>query len=1028
MDPVGREGELVALRAALGDVVNGVGRVVLISGDPGIGKSTLVDRFRADAVEAGATWLWGAAWEDLGAPAYWPWTQVVRAAGRTSGDAVAARAGDLGPLGPAGPTAGVPEQFGLYDAVADLLATLSEQAPVVVVLEDLHAAGVASARLLEFVARFDRHVRLLLIGTYRPAEAAADPELAAVLSRLEDAGTTLALSRFGAADIAAVLAEAGVAAEPGLVAEVADRTQGNPLFVSHVARRLAAGGSAAEAGLPLGLRNALRQQAERVAKGSAVPGVLDAAAVLGVGLSADVLAAVLGADVEQVRPVLERAVAAGLLGSDPALPDRYEFAHAVVREALHDGINPARRAELHLRTGHALAAVGAGPDRLAHHYVSAWPAGGAVEAAAQCRMAGHRAIAAHAHAEAVTSFRDALTALGRVPDAEPGDRGALMVELAAAQFRAGRVTDGRHTARLAFELAESLGDVELVSTAALLLASNLPFNAVDQDAISLLRGADEQWGDQVSATRAALLSRLAGLTAPVDRGEATRVAERAEQVAMALGDDVSPRDRSTALTAALTAQLEVTWGRHDPATARVTARRLVDTAAEPAAEAAAAIWEAVFSLELGDTTAAERAVLSLERLAARERQPALRHLALSRRATLTILSGDLDRGVRLADEARSFAESFDLPDADAIWWGQVFAAWKVAGLSDGDATRMEQIATDLAEHSPFAAAHAAAVVRMLVAGGDVAAGRELFARTMASLDSLERDLLYPWTLTMLGEGAVVLGDAAAAALVYDRLVPFADRFIVAAGAVVCIGSASHQLGQLAALLGRPDTARQHLAAAVRAHRTAGCTALAAASERVLAELAPTAATFDPDGQVITARYGPEVARLPASLGLRYLAVLVSHPGVDLEATRLVSLASGSTEPRPAADSSATLVRSADEVLDREALASYRSRLADIEAELDEATAWNDSGRTARLEEERGFLLDELSRAVGLGGRTRRFADEAERARVNVTRAIRSAVRKLEPQAPGLAAHLDRCVTTGGRCRYDPDLGPSSWSI
>ena len=1025
MDPVGREAELAALRAALEDVTRGLGRIVLVSGDPGIGKSTVVDALRADALAMGATWLWGAAWEDLGAPAYWPWMQVVRSAARVAGDVVAARSADLGPLGPAGPTSGVPDQFLLFDAVAALLATMSERAPVVVVLEDLHAAGVASARLLEFVARFDRHARVLLIGTYRPAEAAADAELCATLARLEGTATTLAPAALADPEIATVLEAAGVPAEPALVAEVAERTQGNPLFVAHVARRLAAGGSTADAGLPLGLRSALRRQAERASSGSDMPETLDAAAVLGVDLTIGVLTTVLGATAAQVRPVLDAAVSAGLLRTDPTDPGRYEFTHAVVREALQDGIHPARRAQLHLLTARALAASGAGPDRLGHHFASAWPAGGAAEAAEQCRLAGARATAAHAHAEAVTWFRDALTALGRIPDAEPTDRCALLVELAAARFRAGRSTEGRETARLASDLARSIGDVELISRAALLLASNLPFNAVDHDAISALRRADEGWAHRASATRAAVLARLARLTAPVDRPDAIAIAERAEAVAMALGSNASAHDRSAALSAALTAQLEVAWGRHDPAKARDTARRLGRTAVDAGDEAAATIWDAVFSLELGDTSAAGDAVRSLEQLALRELQPALRHLARSRRAMLTILRGDLDKGVRLALEARAVAAEADLPDGDAVCWGQLFAVWKLTGLSEEDAILMERIATDLAASSPFGAAHAAAVVQMLVARGDVVSGRERFGRLMESIDSVERDLLYTWTMTVLGEDAVLLGDTDAAAVLYDRLLPCADRFVVGAGAVACIGSTAHTLGQLALLLGRTEVARKHLEAAVEVHRKAGCSELAAASERALAELRPNAVAFDRDGQVVTARYGQDVVRLPVSLGLRYLALLAANPGVDIEATRLVTIASGSSDTRADADAPSSLVRTADEVLDKVALASYRARLDDLDAELDEAAAWNDSARTMRLEEERNFLLDELSRSVGLGGRTRRFSDEAERARVNVTRAIRSTIRKIERQAPGLAAHLDRCVTTGGRCRYEPNLAPRS---
>ncbi len=1018
MDPVGRDTELAALRGALDDVIGGVGRLVLVSGDAGIGKSTLVDAFRPYAAAAGATWLWGAGWEGGGAPSYWPWLQVLRSAARAASAEVTARRDDLGPLGPSGTGASARDRFVLYDAVVDLLVTMAARAPVIVVLEDLHAAGPATAQLLEFVARFGRHARLLLIATYRPAEVDADPDLSASVTRLESVGALVAPGPLSEAGITTVLEAHRVTTAPGLVNAVLERTQGNPLFVTHVARRLAAGGSPADTGLPLGLRNALRRQAASATGTSEVPDVLNAAAVLGPEVQVDALSVVLDAPSQQVRPVLDAATEAGLLRPDLAVPGGYTFTHSLVREALHDGIPPAKLADLHLRVGHALAAAGAEPDRLAHHFLAAWPAGGAVEAARLCRQVADRATAAHAHAEAARALENALISHGRIPAADAAERCDLLVRLAAAQFSAGQTTSARKTAAMAVSVADSLGDADLLGRAALQSASHLPFNSVDHDVIDLLRRAEERWEGRTSPTRAAILSRLAGVTAPVDRETARATAEHAEEVALALGAAVPERERATALSAALTAQLAVAWGQHEPTTALETARRLAELAVDPADEATAAIWVTSFALEVGDTATSESAVASLERIARRERQPRLRHLALSRRATLTTLLGDCAEGLRLLHEARALALRAELPDADAVGWGQLFAVWRCADLSEDDATLMEHIARDLAATSPFPLAHDAAVVQMVAARGDINAARRRFRSLMPAIDTLTHDLLYTWTIALLAEDAVLLEDADAAAVLYKALLPLASRFVVAAGAVACLGSASHQLGRLASLLDKPDEARAHLETAVRAHRLAGCMRMLAASESALASLNPAAIFQYPDGPVITIRYRAEVAQLPRSLGLGYLAVLISNPGKDMLAADLVALTAGAARGDLRPDG-APSPRAADEVLDKAALASYRSRLAAIDAELDEARDWNDAARTDRLEVEREFLLAELSGALGLSGRQRRFADEAERARVNVTRAIRSAIRKLESQAPRLAAHLDSAVTTGARCRYDP---------
>jgi len=1015
VDLVGRDAELAALREALDAAAQGSGGLVLITGEPGIGKSSLVERFGAEVAAVGATVLWGAGWEDGGAPAYWPWVQVLRGAARAGAEGtVTALSGDLGPLAPAGPSSPAPDRFLMFDAVARVLSSLAERAPVVVVLDDLHVAGAASALLLDFLARHHRHTALLLVATYRSAEAAMQPALAEVLGRLEPIARVLSLAPLSAEQVRLMLTAHAVTADEHLVAQVVDRTQGNPLFVRHVARHLAAGHPPAAAGLPLGLRNALRRQAELLTAESGLPDCLPAAAVVGMDLTLPVLAAVVGAEPASLRPLLDAAEAAGLLHGDPLDPTHYQFTHALVREALQDSLTVPARAELHLRAARALEARGAAPSRLAHHYSEAWPAGGTTEAVAYCRRAGQDATAALAHAEAADWFQRALTALGRSADASPAERCELLLSLARAQTRAGQIPEGRASAELAARVADALDDPVLLSRSALLVAEHLPFNAVDRGAVELLTRADRRWGGRDSALRAEVLARLATAAIHLDRTAAHEHARRSEAVA---GND------DAAVAVALSAQLYVDWGRHQPQEALSTARRIAALATDEATAVEAALWVLVFTLELGDLAAADEAVREVERIADRSRQPALQHLARSRRAMLSILRGDAGTGLEQAHRAHDLARRAGIPDADAVLWGQLYAVWRVGGLSPEDAAEMERIAVFLTESSPLRVAHEAAVIRMLVARGERTAATERFDRIVADLDGLDRDMVYVWTLALLADDCVALERRDAAAVIYQALLPFADRFVVAAGAVVCIGSASHQLGLLVGLLGRTGDARAHLQRAVAAHRAAGCAALLAASELAADALADTTVTVALEGDVATVQYGRTVVRLPRSLGLSYLAVLVANPGTEIAAARLVAMGSGATAPAARhTDAPATPTRAADDVLDRTALTAYRQRLVELEAELGEARDWNDPARVDALEWEREFVLAELAGSLGLGGRPRRFTDEAERARVNVTRAIRSAIRKIGDQQPDLGRHLDACITTGARCCYNASVG------
>jgi hypothetical protein len=174
---------------------------------------------------------------------------------------------------------------------------------------------------------------------------------------------------------------------------------------------------------------------------------------------------------------------------------------------------------------------------------------------------------------------------------------------------------------------------------------------------------------------------------------------------------------------------------------------------------------------------------------------------------------------------------------------------------------------------------------------------------------------------------------------------------------------------------------------------------------------PNGFALSRDDDLWLVTFDADETRLPDSVGLRYLDQLVRNPGRELPASDLVALAAG-THTRPASGRG-------DEVIDAHARAAYRQRLADLDADLTEAEQWNDTERAARLRGEKDFLIHELAAATGLGGRTRRLGSDAERARVNVTRAIRSAIDRIRERLPAGAEHLDQTVHTGTCCVYRP---------
>ncbi|MQS08745.1 ATP-binding protein [Streptomyces alkaliphilus] len=374
--PLGRDHPLALLRSRLRHALDSHGGLVLITGEAGIGKTTLVTEAVAEARRQGAPVLAGACWESDNAPGHWPWVQVLRGLRRVAGPerwAEALEAAGPGPellldgAGGTGRGTGGPpvDEFALHDSVTTALVTVSRHHPLVVVLEDLHRADPDSLRLLEFAARHTWFERVLLIGTYRDVEAELpDHPLHPPLTALPAAaGTTITLGGLEPADTGALIARVhGRAPAPGVVAEVHRRTGGNPFFIEETARLWRAG--APPGAIAPGVREAIRRRLGLLPP--EVADLLGRAAVVGREFRPALLAAVCGRSVEEVERLLSRAEAARLVtsGASPAeaLPARTgdpdpaprAFTHDLVRETLYDALPGAERLALHAAVVRAL--------------------------------------------------------------------------------------------------------------------------------------------------------------------------------------------------------------------------------------------------------------------------------------------------------------------------------------------------------------------------------------------------------------------------------------------------------------------------------------------------------------------------------------------------------------------------------------------------------------------------------------------------------------------------------------------------
>ncbi|MGH3761667.1 ATP-binding protein [Actinophytocola sp.] len=375
---IGRDHPAGLLRAEIDRAAESHGGLVLVTGEAGIGKTTLVTDAMETARGAGSLVLSGTCWDSSAAPGYWPWVQVIRALRRQVGAEQWAIIGPeldqmLGESGPAAPADG----FQVYDAVTSALVTVAQWQPVMIVLDDLHWADPESVRLLEFVAKHTWFERLLLVGTYRDVEVeGTDHPLAPLLLPLLARATTVTLAGLDSAEVGALMARTtGVVPDDELAAEVHRRTGGNPFFVEQTAR-LWHGGNALTTVAP-GVRDAVRKRLALLPP--AVSTLLTAAAVLGREFHRQVLAATVAIPTAVVDRMLSEAVAARLvvtLGEG-----RFAFAHDLVRETLYESLDEEEARRRHAAVVRALDRSPALAERIfpadrAHH---GYLAGGELE-------------------------------------------------------------------------------------------------------------------------------------------------------------------------------------------------------------------------------------------------------------------------------------------------------------------------------------------------------------------------------------------------------------------------------------------------------------------------------------------------------------------------------------------------------------------------------------------------------------------------------------------------------------------------
>lgn len=1045
---VGRDVPQQRIRATIADVLTGRARLVLVSGEAGIGKTSLVAHTLDDT--SSAIVGWGTCLDADRAPAYWPWVQALRGLPEAIPEARDLSDPDARELGRLLPelSDGMPlpsedlqaerARFRLFDAVGRWLERLARVRPIVLVLDDLQWADSSSLGLLDHIVRPHRPVPLLLVGTYRHDELRS--ETAAALTELATRAENIRLEGLSDQEVHALLAHTAGGERATQWAEtVHRRSGGHPFLVRELGHALATHGTPDT--IPHAARELIVARIARLPDGCRR--MLDAAAVAGDTLLPGVLADVLELPVATVVAAVAEAAQAGVLVAG-AGSDRARFAHDLYRQAIAAELTPGSRMELHRRIGEALERRRARggvvfPADIAWHFANACAIDGperalrwALEAAAadRDRLAFAEAAAQLARVQA------ALDAAGvTIPSSMLID---LLVAHADVEARAGNADAARTLLRRARAQANGVGDPQRLAAVALGLQRLGARFAMPRDeivvALEAARAAVEDRMPALEAQLTASLARELRHSVPTDRARAEPLSERAVAIARDLEDPA-------ALLACLFARHDVLWtpGAAGP---RVEVAReivaLAERAADPEQAAEGHLLAANALLESGSP--AFRAELdAFLQLEDGFRQPRHDYLAMTRRAAIALLGGRLEDAERLILEAASLGERIGEPDAGNVRVSQLLELARARGAPK----QLRATATMAVAWWVGVPSHAHAVAAGLLAeAGDLDAARRA-VDTVLELGAWREDRSYLWPVFVGGltVAAVRLGDRTLTRELLEELEPLADVCGVNGAVVSFAGSLAHWAGVAAKALGEIERAQRFLLQALETHRRIGACAWEAATCAELAELdgrlsdehrerasqladelglvgirarlahpevaRDVLAVCRREGDTWQLAFGDRAVRLRDAKGLHDLVALLRRPGEEISVLELIDSALRDTEETPA-------------VLDARARREFRRRIEDLEEDLAEARAQQDLARIERIEELREAVLAELRRATGVLGKDRGLgASTIERARKAVTARLRDTIRRITVELPDLGAHLDRSIRTGTWCRYEP---------
>jgi class 3 adenylate cyclase/tetratricopeptide (TPR) repeat protein len=839
----GRTAERDALGAAWKATLSGTPRTLLLSGEAGIGKTRLAGEFAAACHEEGAIVVYGRCEEDLRA-AYQPWAQALdHLVAHAPDDVLARHVGRKGgellrlvpdlrqriPELPDPDLARDPEteRYRFLGAVNDLLAAAGSEAPLLVVLDDLHWADASTLLLLRHVVTQGGADRVLVLGTYRDTDLSAEHPLTGLLADLHRVDGVERIPLAGLSDhdlvelMESVAGQAMDAEGVGLAHLIRSETDGNPFFVIELLRHLVEtdaiyqqdGGrwvlrsELADLGLPQSVREVVGRRVARL--GEEATSVLSLAAVIGRDFDLDLLAAVADVDEDRLLDLLDEAMAANVVSE--VAGGRFTFDHALIEHTLYGDLSATRRQRAHRRIGEALEGL-AGDDsdgrvaELAYHWGEATRPADADKAIEYARLAAREAMVRLAPDDAMRWYRRALDLHEqRGHRSNAMERCELLIDLGDAQRQAGQF-EHRRTLLDAAALADELERPELLARAVLANHKGTSGDSgeLDEERIVVAERALEQFRTP-SAERALLLATLAGLLVLTGRSaESAVLVADAVATARSLGEDgllLRVLNRTTHIT------------RDEPAVDE--ALRLAETSDDPT-ERFFAAWNAVpVELVRADAVAAEEHLETCRTILQEARRPDLEFLVAIYATALSVIRADFDKAVPELAALLEMGSALGMPDIVGIWGGLTVEIRREQGQLD----EFVDVFTDAAADIPSVVLHLAlGMVNVELDRIDEA--RTSFAALGPDvLESIPRDQLWASSVGIASQIIAAIADDDRAERLLALVEDEPDIICFTGGTIV--GSISLIRARALTVLGHRDEADGEFAAAVAIHERLG---------------------------------------------------------------------------------------------------------------------------------------------------------------------------------------------------------------